>query len=719
MAPKPAKRLRKPDLSPRVASDTSTAAVNASAETMSVESEKSSSISDSSNVEMTEPNVFDENSLIQSRNSQLDISDAFEIASKLRNILAEIVAIRKEKIDLTASDKIKLANLRCESSIMLMLMRRLNRFGQLRCKMLREKSVEKKDLVDEKHIKFLGVQYEVSHLKKQIQNCYNFKSDDEDIDFVDLEYFKQHASSEIYDAEKIGDDPYLLRLAQLQFELAERKRLALEFKEAVRERAKLKSSIEQKKKKLTTLLPNVDEVIKASKPLEEALGVESFFSETRQRLKHLPSPLFVLYCQAMAYAEAFGSDSMVQVSILGDVPESESSVDPTVILAEDDDRDHGSRANDTNDQSGNSDWKPRETSSRVEDSRLTTMTSDESSTSAEVENLKKSGKLLKEHPMMVAIEVGVKDRQEKIEMIFSFLVCLNVVLVKPRLKTSPANSLTTVLTNLFPKDDGSETPNPSNYFMFEKYNVPSFSKFTRHLGFAYQWVQRICGVNFKQLKPGDAVSWHDTVSAHALAQVITMVQDRVKSRIELARQVNSLEKKTIPLPPACLALYPVKLASSILKFQPISPEEYRMGLKIDPANFSEARENAMHFLAVIVKGFQSKEQLHAYIEVMQNYPNSCPVFNLRFSPVASEPLPNWAALLRQLEEEANIKAIEQCPQEHCTDLLTVQLYHLMCCFEVMTDSGRPSERVYPRAFKGRNRNRPFRYKPNTGLFLFN
>ena len=140
--------------------------------------------------------------------------------------------------------------------------------------------------------------------------------------------------------------------------------------------------------------------------------------------------------------------------------------------------------------------------------------------------------------MMVAIEVGVKDRMEKIEMVFSFVVCLNVVLVKPRLKTSPANSLTTVLTNLFPKDDGAETPNPSNYYMFEKYNVSSFAKLTRHLGFAYHWVQRICGVNFKQLKPGDAVSWHDTVSAHALAQVINMVKDRVKSRIELARQVN-------------------------------------------------------------------------------------------------------------------------------------------------------------------------------------
>ena len=534
----PPKRLRKPDLSPRVAGDNSAATMNASTENVAPESEKSSSVSQSSNVEMSEATVFDENSLIQSRSSQLDISDAFEIVSKLRNILDEIVSLRKGKTELTEAEKTKLANLRCESSIMLMLMRRLNRYGQLRCKMLREKSVEKKDLVDEKHIKFLGVQYEVSHLKKQIQNCYNFKSDDEDIEFVDLAYFKEHASKEIYDEEKIGNDPYLLRLAQLQFELAERKRLALEFKEAVRERAKLKTSIEQKKKTLTTLLPNVDEVIKASKPLEQSLGVESFFSETRQKLKHLPAPLFVLYCQAMAYAEAFGSDSMVQVKILGDLPESESSVDPTVILAEDDDRENGSRANDTNDQSGNSDWKPRETSSRVEDSRLTSMVTEDSSTNAEVENLKKSGKLLKEHPMMVAIEIGVKDRQEKIEMVFSFLVCLNVVLVKPRLKTSPANSLTTVLTNLFPKDDGSETPNPSNYYMFEKYNVSAFSKFTRHLGFAYHWVQRICGVNFKQLKPGDAVSWHDTVSAHALAQVITMVQDRVKSRIELARQVS-------------------------------------------------------------------------------------------------------------------------------------------------------------------------------------
>jgi len=404
---------------------------------------------------------------------------------------------------------------------------------------------------------------------------------------------------------------------------------------------------------------------------------------------------------------------MVTVKVIGQPPESESSVDPSVILADDDDKEE---AEASAQQQSEDSRKSRGVASKGTESSNAAANKTTESPGGVVVN--KSSKLLKEHPMMVSIEIGVKDRLEKIEMVFSFLVCLNLVVVKPRLKTSPANTLTTVLTNLFPKDDGADTPNPSNYYMLEKYNVTSFWKFTRQIGFAYHWVQRICGVDFKKLRAGDAVKWEESVSAHSLGQVVAMAQERVKSRIELARQVGSLEKKTVPLPPSCLKFYPMKLSTTILKFQPITSEEYRTGLKMDPSLFSEARENAMHFFCVLVKNFQSKEQLHAYIEVMQNYPNSCPMFNLRFSPVAADLLPNWAALLRQLEEEANIKALQVCPQELKIDLLTVQLYHLMCCFEVMTDSSRMSERVYPRQFKGRNRARPFTYKPNTGLFLF-
>ena len=396
MPPKTGKRLRKPDLSPRVSSEPSAAPDNVS--TAATESDISSAVQEwpqtspdktlntgLKDTEMTDAcSTFDENQLITSRSSQLDISDGFDIVSKLRSLLDEIVSIRKGKTELTDDEKSKLAQLRCDSSIMLMLMRRLNRYGQLRCKSLREQSVEKKDLVDEKHIKLLGVQYEVSHLKKQIQNCFHFKSDDEDIEFVNFEYFSEKASSDIYDKEKIGDDPYLLRLAQLQFELAERKKLAAEFKDAVRERAKLKTSIEQKKRKLTTLLPNVDEVIKATKPLEQSLGVESFFSETRQRLKYLPAPLFVLYCQAMAYAEAFGNESMVHVKILGEVPENESSVDPMVILAEDDERESNGNRTDPNDQGPNPDWKPRETSCRAGSERVSsTVTAEDTSSDFE------------------------------------------------------------------------------------------------------------------------------------------------------------------------------------------------------------------------------------------------------------------------------------------------------------------------------------------------
>ncbi|XP_075264045.1 THO complex subunit 5 homolog A-like [Convolutriloba macropyga] len=676
-------------------------------DTSSVETTSEAETCDTQDVE------FDENKYVLSRSSEQDTTDAADIAAKLKSVVNDMAKI-KAKASFDDNDKTKMISLRSEACVLVTLMRRLNRYGQIKCKLLRENSTAAKEKVDEKYLQLMNVQYEISHLKKEIQKCLNFKSRDEEIELIPVEELKEKADSEIYDEEKIGDDPYLLKLAQLQFELAERKRLGNEFKESVRDRAKLKTLIEQKKRTLHKLLPTVDEVIKSTKPLEEALGVETFFSEVHEKIRHLPAPLFILYSQATAYAEAFGSSSMVSVKILGQPPETESSVDPTVLLGDDDDKDD---ANGASEQQSDDSRSNRGAASKGVEISPSASASATTSSPGVVAN--KSSKLLKEHPMMVSVEIGVKDRLEKIEMVFSFLVCLNLVVVKPRLKTSPANSLTTVLTNLFPKDDGADTPNPSNYYMFEKYNITSFSKFTRQIGFAYHWVQRICGVDFKTLRAGDAVKWEESVAAHSLGQVVAMAQERVKSRIELARQVGSLEKKTVPLPPSCLKFYPIKLSTSILKFQPISSEEYRTGLKIDPSLFSEARENAMHFFAVLVKNFQSKEQLHAYIEVMQNYPNSCPVFNLRFSPVATDLLPNWAALLRQLEEEANIRALQVCPDEQKIDLLTVQLYHLMCCFEVMTDSSRASERVYPRQFKGRNRARPFTYKPNTGLFLFN
>ena len=61
----------------------------------------------------------------------------------------------------------------------------------------------------------------------------------------------------------------------------------------------------------------------------------------------------------------------------------------------------------------------------------------------------------------------------------------------------------------------------------------------RQTGFAYHWVQRICGVDFKTLRAGDAVKWEDSVAAHSLGQTVSMVQERVRSRIELARQVST------------------------------------------------------------------------------------------------------------------------------------------------------------------------------------
>ena len=56
-----------------------------------------------------------------------------------------------------------------------MKLRQINRMSNVECKSRRDKTQEKKTEIDELHLQFQNLQYEVMHLRKETTNCLEFK----------------------------------------------------------------------------------------------------------------------------------------------------------------------------------------------------------------------------------------------------------------------------------------------------------------------------------------------------------------------------------------------------------------------------------------------------------------------------------------------------------------------------------------------------------------
>lgn len=53
-----------------------------------------------------------------------------------------------------------------------------------------------------------------------------------------------------------------------------------------------------------------------------------------------------------------------------------------------------------------------------------------------------------------------------------------------------------ILRDLFPQDNGKESPNPTNHYQLQQLELGSFSSLVEELGSPYMWAQRVCGLEF-------------------------------------------------------------------------------------------------------------------------------------------------------------------------------------------------------------------------------
>ncbi|XP_014681794.1 PREDICTED: THO complex subunit 5 homolog [Priapulus caudatus] len=254
-----------------------------------------------------------------------------ETCQEIRHLLARIHKLRQAGSstddEALQEDKIQLALLGIN-------LKKLNRLGQIRCRISRESTSEAKYRVDSLHLQLQNLLYELMHLQKEITKCLQFKSADEEIDIVPVDEFYVEAPPSISRPDVTKSDKHQQYLSRLEWEREQRRRLAENCKEIKATKEETARQIQEKQAQLDSLLPRFKAILKATQPIQESLGMR--LDEKRQQqetARYLPSPLYILYVQADAYREA--CDEKLCVTVEGIMEEVRSFQDDREDFDED------------------------------------------------------------------------------------------------------------------------------------------------------------------------------------------------------------------------------------------------------------------------------------------------------------------------------------------------------------------------------------------------
>jgi THO complex subunit 5 len=194
---------------------------------------------------------------------------------------------------------------RIDGSLQFVVLKKINRLDKMRIRAGREALHKEKLRVDSNRLQLQNLLYEADHLNREVNRCYQFKSSDEEIELVTEAEFYAKAPESISRPEKTKGDEHVRRLAQLEWELQQRKELDAQRKDLMKSIESVKVDIVSKNERLDSLGPRLQDLLKATRPLQDALDMKIEKSWEIQSLKNLlPNPLYLLYSNMSAYAEA-------------------------------------------------------------------------------------------------------------------------------------------------------------------------------------------------------------------------------------------------------------------------------------------------------------------------------------------------------------------------------------------------------------------------------
>lgn len=259
---------------------------------------------------------FEEDESVK-RPADVDADLFLETCEKMKSIFAEIAHLKTQTSN-KAQEEIKAK--RIAGSFLIAQLKKLSRLDKVRLRSGREALHKEKLMVDSNKLQLQNLLYEADHLRKEVQRCLQFKSQDEEIDLVDEQKFYEEAPDTISRPEKTQNDEHARRLARLEWELHQRKELATMCKTLQTAKESVAREIESKTNRLQSLMPCLDQLLKSTRPLQDALeiNIEKEWA-VQQIARLLPRPLYVAYVNLSAYAEI--SKKLIDTRIVGDEDE--------------------------------------------------------------------------------------------------------------------------------------------------------------------------------------------------------------------------------------------------------------------------------------------------------------------------------------------------------------------------------------------------------------
>jgi THO complex subunit 5 len=257
-----------------------------------------------------------------------------EAAEVLKEMVERIVELKGSKPQADAS---ALQDACRAGTMALLRLRASYRDEALGSEAVRERAAAAKSQLDRSVLLLANAVYERQFYEKEISSCTSFRSAHSDGEIAlipEAEFLSDAANAAA--AAKGGGGAHALMLARLSYELASRKRLTGALRRAEGERAQEAARAAQQKGRLEALQAALRGLEQAGRPLAAALGPrgggagggEALRAAQRGAARLLPLPLWVVYSQFAAAADAFALPVGVRVEGSAEEAERLSAADP-------------------------------------------------------------------------------------------------------------------------------------------------------------------------------------------------------------------------------------------------------------------------------------------------------------------------------------------------------------------------------------------------------
>uniref|UniRef100_A0A182P603 Uncharacterized protein n=1 Tax=Anopheles epiroticus TaxID=199890 RepID=A0A182P603_9DIPT len=669
------------------------------------------------------------------RSSVKDANLFHATCDELRTIFADIA---KLKADNSEDAKLKIVEKRIEGSLAFVLLKKLNRLDKVRIREGRDALHKEKLRVDSNRLQLQNLLYEAEHLKREVQRCYMFKSQDEEIELVPVEEFYEKAPESVSRPDKTKTDEHARRIARLEWELQQRKELDAHLKELLTLKQAIEKEIVGKSERLDSLGPRLRDLLIATRPLQEALEmpIEKGW-KTQKTVRLLPHPLYLLYANVTAYGEA--CDNLLTTSIHGDEEEAKqiassgNAYEAETHCGSDSGNNFHDRVDSDNDE--NDHEVDRGVKKRHHRRHIKTNLAEQ-----------RREKLFKPHPLSVTITIRAKDYPSTlsndspspgISLTFSYLpnmqvVTTNISLVDFRstgVAACDVLSTDSVLNELFRGDRGIECPNPRIKYQLQNVSI-DISQLAgilreKNLGIPFLWVQKLCGLEYispaftcvqgrEVANEGTDDKLHETIPS-----IMRLVRARWEARLKLYKQIHDLESKMIDTSINDEHGHPIRISSTVLQWSSISFEDYvSSGVASMFLEDSVATASDLFFRAIVIRG---SAKLESYICVPCRYPEASPLWSFSLHWNGKHTSASNSSV-REMEYWCN----NLSAMDHSYDILPKQLKRAMSCLDIYLETQGPyctpaeftQDKSFLKPFRGRTRAQPFRIAPNGSSSLF-